>query len=136
MGGGDDDDGAQPSPRGQLCAVMGKTAKKLTAAREAQAKAKEAADKVASAAGGERQPKSVAYDAPVAALAVLLGDRGGSCTGFVDHEGLPCGMVPVSKLLLNHTGTVHASVASAGADEGSGGGSRRHGAFEVWWSLM
>merc|ERR1712166_996132 len=149
---GDDDgvQGAPPSPGEKLSAVMGKTAKKLTAAREAKAKAKADAE-AAAAAGADGADNNgsvagsalvnIALDTPVAALAVALGARGGSCTGFVDKNGLPCGIMPLSQLLrlnsndsMAETVQVHASVASEEVAQDARG--RRRDEFAVWWSLM
>merc|ERR1712166_678103 len=148
---GDDDgiQGAPPSPGEKLSAVMGKTAKKLTAAREAKAKADADAEAEAAAAAGADDNVSdagsalvnIALDTPVAALAVALGARGGSCTGFVDKNGLPCGIMPLSQLLrlnsndsMAETVQVHAFVASEEVAQDARG--RRRDEFAVWWSLM
>jgi len=151
---GDDDgvQGAPPSPGEKLSAVMGKTAKKLTAAREAKAKAKADAEAEAAAAAGADDADdnggdvgsalvNIALDTPVAALAVALGARGGSCTGFVDKNGLPCGIMPLSQLLrlnsndsMAETVQVHAFVASEEVAQDARG--RRRDEFAVWWSLM
>lgn len=120
--------GAAPAPGEKMSAVMGKTAKNLVAARGARAKA--AAEATEDALEVVRT--SFAYNAPAAALSLLLNDRGGSCTGFVDEQGALCSTTALSELVNAGNVSVRASVAT----EAAVGSSSSNNGFGLWWSLL